>query len=72
MSSQSPENSNLDSFRTPPWESWDKKSFGCRSHGRTQRVLYGRRWWLSLSPGCGESSEFVLLVACLDTKSDPD
>jgi hypothetical protein len=34
-----------------------------------QRILYGGRWWLSLSPGHGESSESVLLVACPNTKS---
>jgi hypothetical protein len=25
--------------------------------GVTQRILYGGRWWLPLSPGRGESSE---------------
>ncbi len=53
---QSPENPNRDSFRTPFWESRDKKPFGCSLRGRTQRILYGGRWWLPLSPGRGESS----------------
>jgi hypothetical protein len=32
-------------------------SFGCRCHGQTQIILYGGRWWLPLSLGCGESCE---------------
>ncbi len=32
MSFQSPGSPNRDSFRTPPWESPDKKPFGCRCH----------------------------------------
>jgi len=27
------------------------------SRGVTQRILYGGRWWLPLSPGRGESNE---------------
>jgi hypothetical protein len=57
MSSQSPGSSNRDIFGTPLWESWDKKPFVCRC-GQTQRILYGGRWWLPLSLGHGESSEF--------------
>jgi hypothetical protein len=72
MSSQSPGSPNQDSFGTPPWESRDKKPFGCGCRGATQRILYGGRWWLPLSPGCGESSESVLLVACPNTKSDSE
>jgi hypothetical protein len=72
MSSQSPESPNRDSFGTSPWESQDKKSFGCRSHGWTQRILYGGRCWLPPNPGRGESSEFVLPVACPNTKVDPE
>jgi hypothetical protein len=34
-----------------------KKPFGCKCGGELQRILYGGRWWLSPSPGCGESSE---------------
>jgi hypothetical protein len=34
-----------------------------------QRILYGGRWWLPPSPGHGESSEFVLPMACPNTKS---
>jgi hypothetical protein len=57
MSAQSPGSPTLDSFRTPPWESREKVPFGCGSRGVTQRILYGGRWWLPLSPGRGESSE---------------
>jgi len=60
MSIQSLESPNRDSFRTPPWESWEKEPFGCKSHGELQRILYGGRWWLPSSPGRGESSESKL------------
>jgi hypothetical protein len=72
MSSQSPGSPNQDSFGASPWESRDKKSFGCRSHGRTQRILYGGRWWLPPSPDRDESSESVLPVACPNTRVDPE
>jgi hypothetical protein len=68
MSSQSPESLNWDSFGTPPWESWDKKPFGCRCRGEAQKILYGGRCWLPPSPGRGESNESVLPVTCLSTK----
>jgi hypothetical protein len=67
-----PGSPNRDNFGTPPWESWDKKPFGCRSRGRTQKILYGGRWWLPPSPGRGESSESVLPVVCPNTKNDPE
>jgi hypothetical protein len=44
-------------FRTPTWESRDKKPFGCGPRGVVQSILYGERWWLPPSPGRGESSE---------------
>jgi hypothetical protein len=59
---QSCESSNLGSFRTPTWESQDKKPFGCGPRRKVQNILYGGRWWLPLSPGHGESCEFE--VAC--------
>jgi hypothetical protein len=34
-----------------------------------QRILYGGRWWLPLSPGPGESSESVLPMACPNIKN---
>jgi hypothetical protein len=46
-----------------------QKPFGCGCGGITQRILYGGRWWLPLSPGRGESTESVLPVACPNTKS---
>jgi hypothetical protein len=69
ISSQSIGSPNRNSFETPPWVSWDKKPFGCRCRGQMQRILYGGRWWLPSSSGCGESSESVLHVACPNTKS---
>jgi hypothetical protein len=54
---QSPRNLNRDSFKTPPWESRNKKLFGCGYRGEAQSILYGGRWWLPPSPGHGESSE---------------
>jgi len=54
--------------RTPPWESWEQKPFGCKCGGTMQRILYEGRWWLPPSSGRGESSEFVLPVACPNTK----
>jgi hypothetical protein len=58
MSLQSLKSPNRNNFEIPPWESWDKKPFGCRCRRETQRILYGGRWWLPSSPGRGESCEF--------------
>jgi hypothetical protein len=69
MSSQSPGSPNRDSFGTPPWKSRDKKPFGCRCCGQTQKLLYGGRQWLPPSPGRGESSESVLPMVCPNTKN---
>jgi hypothetical protein len=44
-----------DSFGIPTWESWEKEPFECSLSGELQRILYGGRWWLPLSPGRGES-----------------
>jgi hypothetical protein len=57
MDAQSPRSPNRDSFGTPPWESREKVSFRCNLRKELQRILYGGRWWLPLSPGRGESSE---------------
>jgi hypothetical protein len=54
---QSCESPNLGSFRIPPWESRDKKPFGCKCRREAQRILYRGRWWLPPSPGYGESYE---------------
>jgi hypothetical protein len=34
-----------------------KVPFRCGCGREAQRILYGGRWWLPLSPGCGASSE---------------
>jgi len=44
-----------DNFGTPTWESREKEPFGCSLGGVSQRILYGGRWWLPLSPGHGVS-----------------
>jgi len=62
MNSQSLGSPNQDSFGTPPWESWDKKPFGCMCHRETQRILYGGRWWLPPNLGRGDFCESW--VAC--------
>jgi hypothetical protein len=54
---QSCRSPNHGSFRTPLWESQDKKSFGCGCHGEAHRILYEGRWWLPLNPGRDESYE---------------
>jgi len=72
MSSQSPRNPYRDNFGTPPWESRDKKPFGCGCRGATQRILYGGRSWLPSSSGRAASSEFVLPVVYPNTKSDSE
>jgi len=57
MNAQSPKSPNQDSFGTPLWESREKEPFKCKCGGELQKILYGGRWWLPLSPGRGESSE---------------
>jgi hypothetical protein len=57
MTLQSLGSPNRDSFRTPPWESQDKKLFGCGCHGKAQNILYGGKWWLPSNPGHDESCE---------------
>jgi hypothetical protein len=57
VSCQSPGGPNRDSFGTPPWESREKMTLGCRCGGVTQRILYGGRWWLPPSMGRGEFCE---------------
>jgi hypothetical protein len=46
--------------------------FRCNLGEELQRILYGGRWWLPLSPGRGESSESKLPVACFNTKGVPE
>jgi len=57
MISQSLGSPNWDNFRTPPWESRDKKPFGCKCFRETHSILYGGRWWLPPNPARGESCE---------------
>jgi hypothetical protein len=57
MDTQSLGSPTRDSFRTPPWESREKVSFGCSHREELQRILNGGRWWLPPNPGRGELSE---------------
>jgi hypothetical protein len=57
MIPQSGRSPNWDSIGTPPWESRDKKPFGCRCRGEVQRIIYGGRWWLPPSPARCDSCE---------------
>jgi hypothetical protein len=68
MNAQSPGSPNRDNFGTSFWESREKRPFGCKCRGEAQRILYGGWWWLPLSPGHGESSDFVLPAACPSTE----
>jgi hypothetical protein len=47
MSSQSLWTPTRDNFGTPPWESREKKPFGCSLGGELQSIIYGGRWWLA-------------------------
>jgi hypothetical protein len=57
MNAQSLGSPNWDNFKTPLWESREKLLFRCKCGGETQRILYGGRWWLLPSLGCGELGE---------------
>jgi len=57
MNAQNLGSPNRDNFGTPLCESREKVPFKCTCGGKTQRILYGGRWWLPPSPGRGESSE---------------
>jgi len=67
MSIQSPGTPTRGNFGTPTWESREKVPFGCNLGRELQRILYGGRWWLPLSPGRGEScvSKCLWLVPTL-------
>jgi hypothetical protein len=41
MPSQSCRSPNWDNFETPPWESRDKKPFGCKCRGETREYYMG-------------------------------
>jgi hypothetical protein len=72
MRSQSGGSPSCWNFRTPTWESWDKKPFGCGPRGELQNILYGGRGWLPLSPGRGESCESKVARGYPSTKGAPE
>jgi hypothetical protein len=49
-----------------------KMPFGCTLGGELQRIIYGGRWWLLPSPGCGESSESKCLWLVPTPKGVPE
>ncbi len=57
MGPQSHKSPDFGNFETLTSESRDKMTFGCWSRGQAQSILKGGRWWLSPSPGRGESYE---------------
>ncbi len=61
-----------DNFGTPTWESREKEPFGCSPRNVAQRILYGGRWWLSLSPGRGVSRGPKCPWLVLTPKGVPD
>jgi hypothetical protein len=69
MHPQSRRNPNCENFRTPTWESRDKKPFGCGPCEEAQSILLGGRWWLPSNLGHGESCVSELPVVHLNTKS---
>jgi hypothetical protein len=58
--------------QSPKSPTREKVPFECSFGGKLQRILYGGKWWLPLSPGRGESSESKLPVACPNTKCVPE
>jgi hypothetical protein len=68
MNSQSLGNPNRDSFGTPPWESWDKKPFGCGCRGVTQRIIYGEGGGFPRIRVVVNLVSPELLMACPSTK----
>jgi hypothetical protein len=61
-----------DNFRTPTWESQDKKPFGCGPRGVTHNILYGGRWWFPQVQAVVSQVSLELPVACLSTKGAPE
>jgi hypothetical protein len=68
MITQSPRSPNQDNFRTPPWESRDKKPFGHGCRKEAHSILYGGRWWLPRVSTVMSQVSLELLVVCPSTK----
>jgi hypothetical protein len=69
MNSQSPGSPNRDNFGTPPWESQDKKSFGCKCYKEYYMGEGGGFPWLSAVMSL---VSLGLPVACLSIKGAPE
>jgi hypothetical protein len=72
MNSQSPGNPNRNSFGTPPWESRDKKSFGCGCRRVTQRILHGEGGGFPQVRAVVSLVSPKLPMACPSTKGVPE
>jgi len=68
MTLQSPGNPNWNNFGTPPWVSQDKKPFGRRCRGETQRMLYGKGGGFPQVQAMMSLVNPELPVACPSTK----
>jgi len=71
MNAQSLKSQNQDNFGTPLWESRKKMPFGCKCDRKSQKILYGGKWWLPPSLSRGESSEYRVALVCPNTKGAP-
>jgi hypothetical protein len=72
MIAQSPEILNRDNFGTPPWESQDKKPFGCGCRREAQNILYGEGGGFPWVWAVVSQVSPKLLVACPSTKGAPE
>jgi hypothetical protein len=68
MIAQSPESPNRDNFGTPPWESWDKKPFGCGCRGEARVYYMGEGGGFPRVQAVVSQVNPELPVVCLSTK----
>jgi hypothetical protein len=69
---QTPGSSNRDSFGTLPWESRNKKPFGCGCRGEAQSILYGGSGGFPQLQAVVSQVSLELPVACPNTKGVPE
>jgi hypothetical protein len=61
-----------DNFRTPTWESQDKKPFGCGPRGVAQSILYGGSGGFPRVRAMVSKVSPELPMACPSTKGAPE
>jgi hypothetical protein len=71
MTSQNPESPNRNSFGIPPWESRDKKPFGCGCRGEDKVYYMGEGGGFPRVRAMVSHVSPELPVACLNTKGAP-